>query len=65
MKTPTHEDLNEMDEDITFTPLQAIKAMKARIDGDWDNKQLLKLGPLLPDENEDIRRILNCTPLTQ
>jgi hypothetical protein len=42
-----------------YTPTQAIEAMQARINGVWDNEQLLRLGALLEDENEDLRRILD------
>lgn len=58
---PTAEDMIETDEDIYFTPLQAIKAMKALLEGDYDNKQLMKLGALIIDDFENIKRILNCT----
>lgn len=53
-------DFSIIDEDVSFTPLQGIKAMKARVDGEWDNRQLMKLGPLSDNEDQDIRRILNC-----
>lgn len=44
-----------------FTPQQAIEAIKARISGEWDNDQLIKLGPLNTDTLEDIKEILNET----
>lgn len=56
-------DFSIIDEDVQFTPLQAIKAIKARIDGEYDNKWLMKLGPLTEDEDRDIRRIIDCTPV--
>ena len=41
-----------------YTADDAIKAIRARLDGVWDDPQLLKLGPLFPDELDDIHRIL-------
>jgi uncharacterized protein (DUF1684 family) len=41
-----------------YTPQQAIEAIKARENGEWDNEQLVKLGPLLTDTKADIMRIL-------
>lgn len=40
---------------------QAIEAMRARIKGEWDNKELIKLGPLFPIILDDFYRILNLT----
>lgn len=57
----TAEHLKEYDEDTTFTPLQAIKAIKAVLHSEWDNRQLQKLGGLLTDDFENIKRIINCT----
>lgn len=44
-----------------FTDSQAIEAIKARINGEWDNQQLMKLGALMPDTLEDIKTILENT----
>lgn len=38
---------------------QAIAAIKARIEGEWDNPQLLKIGALNTDPLKDIQVILN------
>lgn len=39
----------------------ALTAIKARIDGDWDNPDLLHYGPLTTDTNADIKRIIADT----
>lgn len=44
-----------------FTPSEAIEAMKARINGEWDNPQLLKVGDLRTDSFEDIKYIIELT----
>lgn len=44
-----------------YTPQQAIEAIAARIHCDWDNEQLVKLGPLMTDPIEDIKEILKHT----
>lgn len=44
-----------------YTPLQAIEAIKARIDGVWDNPQLVKLGDLHTDRIDDISTIIDNT----
>lgn len=41
-----------------MTPRAALRAIKARISGEWDAPELVALGPLLPDRIEDILRIL-------
>jgi hypothetical protein len=46
---------------VPFTTSQALQAIKARLDGVWDNEQLVKLGPLSNNRLEDIRRIINIT----
>jgi hypothetical protein len=43
-----------------FTPLQALNAILARIEGEFDNAQLGKLGPLT-DTINDIKRICENT----
>lgn len=42
-----------------YTPLEALQAIRSRINGVWDDPQLEKLGPLFPDTQEDILRILD------
>lgn len=44
---------------MRFTPTEAIKAIDARIDGDWDNVLLHQLKPLT-DILEDIKRIIKA-----
>lgn len=44
-----------------YTPEQAIEAIKARINGEWDNPQLVKLGALMPDTLADIQHIIENT----
>ncbi len=46
----------------TLTPLEALEAIKARINGVWDNPQLEKIGALFTQETEDIITILSCVP---
>lgn len=40
---------------------EALKAIRARLDGVWDDTQLVKLGSLMPIAMEDIRRIVAST----
>lgn len=44
-----------------FTESEAIQAIKARINGEWDDPQLTKLGALMPDTLEDIKLIIDNT----
>lgn len=44
-----------------FTASEAIQAISARISGAWDDPQLIRLGDLMPDTIEDIKRILANT----
>lgn len=44
-----------------YTTEQAIDAINSRIHGIYDNKQLLRLGPLFPSEQKDILRIITLT----
>lgn len=44
-----------------YTPEQALEAINARINGEWDNEQLIKLGPLMPEVIEDIKEIIKKT----
>ena len=44
-----------------YTQAQAEEAIKARVDGEWDNKQLMRLGPLTIHTEEDIERIKMAT----
>lgn len=37
---------------------EALEAIQARINGEWDNPALVKLGPLFPDAISDIERIV-------
>lgn len=37
---------------------EKLEAIRARIDGEWDNEQLLKLGDLSIDPIEDIAHII-------
>lgn len=46
--------------ETTFTPDEAIRAIRSRIAGNWDDPALARLGPLLPDTLEDIKRILDA-----
>lgn len=45
-----------------YTPVEAIEAIKARISGEWDNMQHLKIGAL-STTLEDIGRIIEQTLL--
>ena len=44
-----------------YNKLQAFEAIKARIDGDWTNPELLKMGALSNDALFDIAYIKNMT----
>jgi len=44
-----------------FTHSEAIEAIKARINGEWDNPQLLRIGYLQVDTLEDIKYIIDNT----
>lgn len=45
--------------DTAIGYLQRLRAIKARLDGEFDNAELVKLGSLLPSAEEDIRRIIS------
>lgn len=42
-----------------FTNKEAIEAIKARISGEWDNEQLLKIGALHESAIDDIINIID------
>ena len=42
-----------------MTDSQKLEAIKARINGVWDNPQLMKIGELLTNTQDDILRILS------
>jgi hypothetical protein len=44
-----------------YTAMQGIEAINARINGEWDNEQLMKLGPLMVDPIDDIKEIIKNT----
>lgn len=46
-----------MHADLVYTPKEAIESIQARINGEFDNKQLEKLGPL-NTTIEDIQHII-------
>jgi hypothetical protein len=46
-----------------YTPKQALDAIIARINGEFDNEQLLKLGPLFLNPLDDILRICEETEI--
>lgn len=46
---------------MEYTPEQALEAIEARRNGEWDNKELLKLGPLRIDALSDFQRISELT----
>jgi hypothetical protein len=50
---------NNMTEALTCK--QALEAIQALIQGEWDNEQLLKAGVLSTDIRENIRVILHIT----
>lgn len=54
-------ELEIVNDHIMYIPAEAIEAITARIAGEWDNQQLIKLGSLLPDPLEDIARIIQLT----
>lgn len=43
--------------DIDETQVNALRAIVARLDGEWDNPHLLAYGVLYVDPDTDIRRI--------
>lgn len=45
----------------TLSPVEALEAIRARIDGAFDNEALLAWGPLNTDPAEDIRAIAEAT----
>lgn len=47
-----------------YTPGEAVSAIRARLDGVWDDPQLEKLGPLMTDSLEDVRRIVEGVSAT-
>jgi len=44
---------------MAWTDAQKLQAIRARIDGVWDDPALMKLGCLFPDSTSDILRILD------
>lgn len=50
-----------MGEDYTYSTSEALVAIQARINGEYDNPLLQKLGPLMIDTFDDILRIINQT----
>lgn len=49
--------------ETTLTVSEALSAIKARIDGEWDNPALVKFGPLSTSVNDDILSIMECVPI--
>ncbi|QNK01698.1 hypothetical protein [Dyella telluris] len=45
---------------MTLSQDEKLQAIRARIQGVWDDPALLKVGELSTDPNEDIRRILDA-----
>lgn len=41
-----------------LTDREKLQALEARINGEWDNPTLVKIGPLLADIIADLRRII-------
>lgn len=39
--------------------VDALEAIRARIEGEWDNPALMAFGPLLPNPEEDVLRIVD------
>ena len=48
-------------EKFYFEPIEAVEVIRARIDGEWDHPELLKIGYLSVDVDYDIKRIINGT----
>ncbi len=46
----------QLDDEDVITPVIALKAILARIDGRFDDPALMRYGALLPDRMEDIQR---------
>jgi hypothetical protein len=46
-----------------MTPEEALEAIKARIDGEWDNPYLMKLGPLHTRAEDDIARCIDLVDM--
>lgn len=44
---------------IHFSPIDALKAIRARLDGDFDNASLIKFGPLSTSKERDIYDIIS------
>ena len=53
---PTIHIHNDDDQEIILT--EALEAIKARIMGEFDNAQLMKIGPLSTDTETDILHII-------
>lgn len=49
-----------MSEKLEYTHDEAMIAIQARINGDWDNPALVKLGELFPERARDVARILEA-----
>jgi len=50
-----------MRKDVTYSSPEALEAIRARLDGVFDDPQLIRLGPL-GDTTDDIRRIVASVP---
>ncbi len=48
-----------------YSESEALEAIQARINGEYDNPLLQKLGPLMVHTNDDILRIIEQTILPQ
>jgi hypothetical protein len=46
-----------------MTPEEALEAIRARIDGEWDNPCLMQLGPLHTSMQRDILRCLDLADM--
>ncbi len=44
-----------------YTPVEALQAIAARIQGVFDDRQLMRLGPLSTDARADVLTIINLT----
>lgn len=51
--------------DPTYTPEEAIRAIEARVTGDFTSPQLERLGPLSASPIKDIKRIVRCTDMPE
>jgi hypothetical protein len=44
---------------MPWTDAEKLQAIEARMNGEWDDPALVKLGPLSPSMSNDIERIIN------